>query len=56
MRSVRAIFLKFRGTNDREWLCFSFCNCVAVGVVFVSLDDSSCLFGVVDNLVLYSFI
>ena len=56
MRSVRAIFLKFCGTKNRGWLWFRFCNCGAVGVVFVSFRDSSSVFGVVDNLVLYSFI
>ena len=56
MRSVRAIDLKLRGTNDRGWLWFRFYNCGAVGVVFVSFHDSSYVFGVVDNLVLYSFI
>ena len=56
MSSDRAIFLKFRGTNDKEWLWLRFCNCVAVGVVFVSFRDSSYAFGVVDNFVLYSFI
>ena len=55
MRSVGAIFLKFRGTNDRGWLWFKFCNCGSVGVVFVSFRDSSYVFGVVDSLVLYSF-
>ena len=35
MRSVRAMVLKFRGTNDKEWLRFRLCNCSAVGVVFV---------------------
>ena len=56
MRSDRAIFLKFRCTNDKGWLWLRFCNCGAVGVVFVSFRDSSHAFGVVDNLVLYSFI
>ena len=56
MRSVSAILLEFRGTNDRGWLWLSFCNCGAVGVVFVSFRDSSYVFGVVDSLVLYSFI
>ena len=56
MRSVRAIFQKFRGSNNRGWLWFSLCNCGGVGVVFVSFRDSSSVFGVVDNLVLYSFI
>ena len=56
MRSVRAIFLKFRGTNDRGWLWFRFCNFGAVGVLFLSFRDSSYVFGVVDSLVFYSFI
>ena len=56
MKSVRAIFLKFRGTNDKRWLWFRFCYCGAVGVVFVSFRDSSYVFGVVDSLVLFSFI
>ena len=56
MRSVRAIFLKIRGTNDKECLCFRFYNCGAVGVVFESLRDSSYVFGVVDSLLLFSFI
>ena len=56
MRSVRAIFLNFRGTNDRGWLWLRFCNCGAVGFVFVSFRDSSYVFGVVDNLVLYFFL
>ena len=56
MRSVRAKFLKFCGTNDSGWLWFMFCNCGAIGIVFVSFRDSSYVFGVVDKLVLYSFI
>ena len=56
MRPDRAIFLKFRGANDQGCLWLGFCNCGAVGVVFVLFRDSSYVFGVVDNLVLYSFI
>ena len=55
LKSVRAMFLKFRGTNDKGWLWFGLCNCGAVGVVFVLLCESSYVFGVVDSLVLYSF-
>ena len=51
-----AIFLNFRGTNDKKWLWFKFCICGAVGVVFVLFCESSYVFGVVDNLVFYSFI
>ena len=40
MRSVSAIFLKFRGTNDKGWLWFRFCSCGAVGVVFVLFCES----------------
>ena len=56
MRSLRAIFLKFRGTNDKGWLCFRFLNCCAVGIEFVLFRDSSYVVGVVDSLVLYSFV
>ena len=56
MRSVRAIFLKFSGTNDKGWLWFRLCTCGALGVVFVLFCESSYVFGVVDSLVLYSFI
>ena len=56
MRSVRAIFPKFRGTNHKGWLWFRFCSCGAVGVVFVMFCELSYVFGVVDSLVLYSFI
>ena len=56
MRSDREKFLKFRGTNDKERLWLRVCNCGDVGVVFVSFRDSSNALGVVDNLVLYSFI
>ena len=48
MRSVRARFLKFRGTKDKGWLWFRLCNCGAVGVVFVLFCESSYVFGVVD--------
>ena len=56
MRSVKAIFLKFCATNDKGWLWFRFCSCRAVGVVFVLFCELSYVFGVVDSLVLYSFI
>ena len=56
MRCDRAIFLKFRGTNDRGLLWLRFCNCGAVGVILLLFRDSSYVFGVVDNLVLFSFI
>ena len=56
MRSVRAIFRKFRGTNDKGLLWFRFCSCGAVGVVFLLFRDSSFVFCVVNSLVLYSFI
>ena len=56
MRSVRAVFLKFSGTNDKGWLWFRLCTCGALGVVFVLFCESSYVFGVVDSLVLYSFI
>ena len=56
MRSVRAMFLKFRSTNDKGWLYFRLCNCGAVGVVFVLFYESSYVFGVLDSLVLYTFI
>ena len=56
MRSVKAIFLKFRGTNDKGWLWFRFCSFGAVGVVFLLLCDSSYVLGVVESLVLHSFI
>ena len=40
MRSFRAMFLEFRGTdtfrgNDKGWFRFRLCNGGAVGVVFV---------------------
>ena len=56
MRYVRAMFLKFRSTNDKVWLYFRLCNCGAVGVVFVLFYESSYVFGVLDSLVLYTFI
>ena len=56
MRSGRAKILKHRGTNDKGYLWLRFCNCGAVGVVFVLFRDSSYVFGVVDNFVLFSFI
>ena len=56
MRSDRAIFPKFCGTNDKVWLWLKFCNCGAVGVVFVLFRDSSYVFGVVDNWLLCSFV
>ena len=56
MRSDRAIFRKFRGTNDKWWLWLRLCNCGAVGVVFVPFRDSSYAFVNFDSLVLYSFI
>ena len=56
MISVRSKFLKFRGTYDRGWLWLRFCYCGTVGVVFGTFRDSSYVFGVVDSLVLYSFI
>ena len=56
MRSDRAKFPKFRGTNDKGWLWLRFCNCGAMGVIFVLFWDSSYVFGVVDILVLFSFI
>ena len=55
MRFARAMFLKFCGNNNRGWSWLRFCNCGAVVVVVVSFRDSS-VFGVVDNLVLFSFI
>ena len=54
MRFVRGKFLKFRVTIDRGWLWFRFCNYGAVGVVFVLFCESSYVFCVVDNFVLYS--
>ena len=56
MRSDRAIFLKFCGTNDKGWLWLRFCNRGAVGIVFVWFRVSSYVIGVVDILILYSFI
>ena len=56
MKSVRAMFLKFCSTNDKGWLWFRFCNCGAVGVVFVLFCESSYVFCVVDSFVLYFFI
>ena len=56
MRCVRAMFLKFRGTYDKGWLWFRLCNCGASGVVFLWFHESSYVLGVVDSLVLYSFI
>ena len=56
MRSDRAIFLKIRGNNDKGWLWLKFCNVGAVGVLFVLFRDSSYASGVVDILLLYSFI
>ena len=50
------MFLKFRDTNDKGWLCFRLCNCGAAGVVLILFCESSYLFGVVDSLVLYFFI
>ena len=51
-----AKFLKFCGTSNSGWLRFRLCSCGAVGILFVLLCDSSYVFGVVDNFVLYSFI
>ena len=51
-----AKFLKFHGTSDSRWLQFKLVSCGAVGIVFVLLCDSSYVFGVVDNFLLYSFI
>ena len=51
-----AKFLKFRGTSDSGWLRLKLGSCGAVGNVFVLLCDSSYVFGVVDNFILYSFI
>ena len=56
MKSVRAMFLKFRGSNDKGWLWFRLRNCGTLGVVFVLFCESSYVFVVVDILVLYSFI
>ena len=59
MRSIRAMFLKFRGTNDKGWLWFRFCSCGAVGVVCVVIVlfcELSYEFDVAQSLVLYSFI
>ena len=56
MRLVRAMFAKFRGTNDKGWLCLRLCICGAVSVVFVLFCESLYVFSVVDSLVLYSFI
>ena len=53
------MFLKFRGTNDKGWLWFRFCNCGAVGVVCVVIVlfcETSYVFDVAQSLVLYSFI
>ena len=50
-----AKFLKFRGTSDSGWLRFKLGSCGAVGNVFVLLYDSSYVFGLVDNFVLYFF-
>ena len=55
MRSVKAIFLKFCGTNVKEWLWFRFCSCGAVDVVFVLFCEASYVLDVVDKLVLYYF-
>ena len=49
MSSVRAIFLKFRGNNEKGWLWFRFCSC---GVLFVLFCEWFYAFGVVDSLVL----
>ena len=51
-----AEFLKIRGTSDSGWLRFKLGSCDAVGNGFVLFCDSSYVFGVVDNFVLYSFI
>ena len=51
-----AKFLKFCGTSDSGWLRFKLGSCGPVKNVFVLLCDSSYVFGVVDNFVLYSFI
>ena len=51
-----AKFLKFRGTSDSGWLRFKPSSRSAVGDVFVLLCDSSYVFGVVDNFVLFSLI
>ena len=51
-----AKFLKFRGTSDIGWLRFKLGSCGALGNVFVLFCDSSYVFGVVDNFVLFSFI
>ena len=51
-----AKFQKFRGTSDIGWLRFKLGSCGAVGNVFALFCDSSYVFGVVDNFVLYSFI
>ena len=53
---TEAKFLKFRGTSDIGWLRFKLGSWGAIGNVFVLLCDSSYVFGVVDNFVLYSFI
>ena len=39
-RFVRAIFLRFRDTNDNGWLWFRFCSCDAVGVVIKLFCES----------------
>ena len=51
-----AKFLKLHGTSDGGWLRFKLGSCGAVGNVFVLLCDSSYVFGVVDNFLLYCFI
>ena len=56
MRSVRAMFLQIRGTNDKGWLGFRFCNFGGAGVVFVLFCELSYVFGFVDSLALYSYI
>ena len=47
MRSDRAMFLIFCGINDKGWFWLKFCDCGAVGVVFVLFCDPSYVFGVV---------
>ena len=53
---VIARFQKFWGTNDNGWFCGRVGIYGAVGVVSTLLCSSSYVFGLVDFLVLYSFI
>ena len=53
---VIARFRKFWGTKDYGWFCGRVGICGAVGVVSTLLCSSSYVFGLVDILVLHSFI